>query len=138
MKHMDASTQYPNLTRNALEQVEKDARSKQWIIQRSMDQEQDRRFSIAERDAALGFYIGKMLVNGVNGGNAEAIADGLMLALTSDHRTLQQSAIRAIIQFLQRYATLEFPSGIDGRNMAAVELCKEISKVAAQYGLPLV
>lgn len=55
-------------------------------------------------------------------------------AICRGHKTLQQSVMRLFVTVAQHMA--ETP--VDARNEAAVELAKEISKIAESHPLPLI
>lgn len=89
-----------------------------------------------ERSEGAGFVIGKALLNEVSGGNGAAVANGLNVAFASDHRTLQQSAFRALVKFITLYAEDE---ASDARNEGSKALAKELAEVIKEKAyLPLI
>lgn len=67
-----------------------------------------------------------VIMKELNGGNRQEIARSILQAVTSDHRTLQQSFWSAML--LAQCAYAESPS--DLRNEQSVELAKMVKKVA--------
>jgi hypothetical protein len=68
----------------------------------------------------------KVILSELNGGNRKDIARSIHQAVSSDHRTLQQSFWSAVLLAQCAYAE----NSSDLRNEQAVELAKMVKKVA--------
>lgn len=80
--------------------------------------------------------IQRTLSNALNGGGVNTVAT-FVDALTHDHRTLQQGAVRWFVEVLTTYgAVCSANDGalIDLRNEGAVKLCQEIAKLVDGTG----
>jgi hypothetical protein len=78
----------------------------------------------------------RTLSNALNGGGVNTVAT-FVDALTHDHRTLQQSTVRFLVEVLVTYGIhCAADDGMltDGRNEGAVTLCQEIAKLVDGTG----
>jgi hypothetical protein len=71
----------------------------------------------------------KELVDSVNGGTPEFLAEAMLEAMLETHRTLQQNFFRGLVLFMNKMK--DMPT--DLRNEACVEWCKTVSKIEANF-----
>lgn len=71
----------------------------------------------------------KALIEEVNGGRPEDLADAIVDALTHSHRTLQQSFLGAVKLALDKYSKLDKDTYTDLRNECAYQWTREVAKI---------
>jgi hypothetical protein len=71
----------------------------------------------------------KELVDSVNGGTPEFLAEAMFEAMHATHRTLQQDFFRGLVLFIDKMK--DMPT--DLRNEACVEWCKDVSKIKTNF-----
>jgi hypothetical protein len=69
------------------------------------------------------------LIDEVNGGRPEDLAEAFMMALTTSHRTLQQSFLGAVRLALHKYGNQDPNMCVDLRNEDAHTWAKEVAKM---------
>jgi hypothetical protein len=71
----------------------------------------------------------RQLIEEVNGGRPEDLAQAIVMALTTSHRTLQQSFLGAVRIALHKYGNLDPNMNTDLRNEDAHTWAKEVAKM---------
>jgi hypothetical protein len=88
-----------------------------------------------------GEQVAKDLSNALNSMSYDKeVIRGFVDKLTSEHRTLQQSSMRAISSLIMRWAEMEEKGYYDLRNEATVKFCKRVKEVmeAENISLPFI
>lgn len=86
-----------------------------------------------ERARQAGTKIANDLTKALNSMTYEKeIIEEFVKTITSSHRSLQQSTMRAIFALLMEWAEHEAEGKFDDRNRATVQFCKEVKKLALE------
>jgi hypothetical protein len=71
----------------------------------------------------------RQLIEEVNGGNEVDLAEAMVMALTTSHRTLQQKFLGGVRLALHKYGNLDPNMCTDLRNESAHKWAKEVAKM---------
>ena len=86
-----------------------------------------------------GQKIAKDLSNALNSMTFDKeVIKGFVDSMTQQHRTLQQSSMRAIYSLIQRWAVMAGEGQYDLRNEATVKFCQEIVSKCENNNLPFI
>ena len=86
-----------------------------------------------EKAQDAGVEAAKILTKALNNMSYENVSiKAFVNAITTSHRTLQQSTMRAILALIMEWASKEEEGCFDGRNEATVKFCKKIKELAIE------
>ena len=92
----------------------------------------------SEHDLRMGATVIGIMANCLNAGNERDFAEGMVLAMQQEHRTLQQNTFRALCRFIELYADQDENMSTDARNKASYELANKLAEITSTHGLPLI
>lgn len=94
--------------------------------------------SQADKDTFEKAYIGMLAVlESTNGGDAIVIVRAMWAAFVSEHRTLQQSFVRTLVEMLKVFGQKEKAAVSDARNEQSYLFAKRVAEMEDLY-FPLV
>ena len=86
-----------------------------------------------------GEKVAKDLSNALNSMTFDKeVIKGFVDGLTKQHRTIQQSSMRAIYELIGRWAKMGEEGQFDDRNQATVQFCQEIMEKCEKNSFPFI